>query len=454
MEYAISAAIVVIFVLIYLLTKNRVRPLIYEIVPDDLFDIYAKSLITLPDGKNTLNAAAYARHIKWVMLKISRKKYDGFADDIVREKEFINEISKMKFNEALPSVNGVPRALILARAALGSMGGEFSEERVAKIMSMQNAAHTITYEEIAAMKNVFCFAVLTDLSRLLESYNTLIKIRKIAARYVGRPIKLPKRYIKLSKSALFLSICADVADYRADEYGTTLSNALDALRNKLTTVKSSYRSIVAYDFSRYYIPLEIYTKYEVFADADVGSKSGFLSLAGRLSDRENVDEFIFAVRVDKYMHSASSGHMDVKKLSIFNRRVRVISQKEDISMLAAALGSRYFMQLFFKDNSNKKIGSISKNNDFENSFEPIYRYHTVNFGISTKGGRLRLSPHLPPQVVSADVVFSSGNTLNNLRIERGKERALFLGDTRLEGTDEIRLGRKPLSVRMTVPYEQ
>ncbi len=449
-----SVAVVAIFALIYLLTGRAVKPLGYTYVPDEEFENFAKRAVgAIPDKKTALGAGGYTRLIGWTLLKAERKKYDGLATFIVKNKIFLKELCKRKYDCLLPAAGGEARAVTLAKAALNSAGGKFVEERVAKIFEVQNALHTLTFCEIMAMKDAFMYAILENVARLASSVNALLHAYDIAQRYVKSLNRLPKRYAKLSGSPLFLSICARIADYRSDEYGAVLQKLLCDLEEKLTTLMSSCAKIAEYDFSRYYTPLEVYAKYDVFACAGEDRKRAFLSLAAKLSDRENVDEFIYAVRVDKYMHSASAGHTLTNTVSLFGFKLGAVRHREDISMLAAALGNMFYMDLFFADTNKSRRQSISKNSVFENSFEPIYRFHTVNFGISTKGGRLKVSPHLPLEVVSADIAFWAGDALNTLRLERGENKELYLNGTKLVGTDEIRLSGRPLEIRVVIPFD-
>ena len=85
-----------------------------------------------------------------------------------------------------------------------------------------------------------------------------------------------------------------------------------------------------------------------FPNATENQKSAFLSVASALSDNENLDEFMYAIRVEKYMQSASAGHSKVKKVDLFDKELCIISHKKDIAMLAAALNSEFFMRDYAK----------------------------------------------------------------------------------------------------------
>ena len=175
-----------------------------------------------------------------------------------------------------------------------------------------------------------------------------------------------------------------------------------------------------------------------------------MGVASALSDNENLDEFMYAIRVEKYMQSASAGHSKVKKVDLFDKELCIISHKKDIAMLAAALNSDFFMRVFFSDKKNKSNKSISKIIDFENSFEPIYKFENLNFGISTTNEVLRICPHLPKNILKAAVVFENAGTTHTMHIMRGDDTKIYLGNTKVEGTKFIRLAKKPLDVTVIV----
>ena len=126
MEYALSVAVVAIFALIYLFTGRAVKPLGYTYVSEEDFENFAKRAvgdIPIPDKKAALGAGGYTRLIGWTLLKAERKKYDGLADFFVKNKIFLKELCKRKFDCLLPYAGGEARAVTLAKAALNSAGG-------------------------------------------------------------------------------------------------------------------------------------------------------------------------------------------------------------------------------------------------------------------------------------------------------------------------------------------
>ena len=236
-------------------------------------------------------------------------------------------------------------------------------------------------------------------------------------------------------------------------FGKLHSDVTTAICMQIKALLNTAKEICEYDFSRMYTPLEILDKFEVFAAAQPAVKQNFLMLVQEASDKENLDEFMYVIRLEKYMQSASAGHIALSRINLFSRTFCFIRQKRDMTMLASALSSSHFMNLYFAPNRVKRGGngkSISKMLEYENTFEPLFKFHTINFGISTSGGKLRLSPMLPRQIESADIVFSAYGVKNSLHISRGEEKELYLGSTKLSGVDQIRLGDKPLDITLKI----
>ena len=65
-----------------------------------------------------------------------------------------------------------------------------------------------------------------------------------------------------------------------------------------------------------------------------------------------------------------------------------------------------------------------------------------------------MSPHLPNEIVSADIVFEKFDTKNTLKILKGDEDALYLGNTKLSGTTQIKLSNKPLDITVIVAKDK
>jgi len=459
MEYGVSAAIVAIFVIIYFFTRPKVRPLYYDFYDELYFTTAAEEYIKalpLPKEGSKNESKKYASSIKSVMRKLKMRRYGDFFAKFFEFEDEIKSLLKTDFTklDELPSVNGEPRAACIARFCLAHSDYVFDESRVKCTIDAQNKLRTLSFCEIEAMRLAFTYVLIEKLCYVYKQLDTLARVHSLAAKYVYNPVLLSGKYKKLTKSRLFLSICAINAGYRMDYFGKLHADVIDSFVLLIKSILATVKHISEYDFSRFYTPLEILDKFEVFSEAPSSTKNAFLNLVREASDKENLDEFMYVIRLEKYMRSASAGHMNVNKLNLMSRSFFVINQKRDITMLAAALSSRHFMNLYFTPNIRKRRGkSIAKMVEYENTYEPIYKFYTVNFGISTSGGKLRISPNLPRQIESADVVFSAYGVENSLHIRRGEEKELFLGATKISGVEQIRLGDKPLDITVKIPDE-
>lgn len=459
MEYAISIGIVAIFFCLFMFTRPKVSARYFDVFDDAEYEKQSEIMVrslTLPKEGGKTEAKKYSGKIKLVMLKIKRKKYSGFFDKFTAREDDIKNFLKEDFSslDELPSAGGEPRAVKLARFCLAHSGYNFDESRVKTLLEAHNRHKTLSFSEITEMRSAFIYVMLERLCYLYLQLDTLAKIYDLSAKYVYNPILLNEKYKKLTKSKLFLSICALCAGYKMEYFANVHSEVTDRMNDEISAIFETVETIRAYDFSRYYTPLEILDKFEVFALAPIATKRNFLALIKEESDRENIDEFLYTVRLEKYMQSASAGHISVKRANILSYVICVVNHKRDITMLATALGSKHFMNLYFEEKLKPKriFGkSITKMLEYENTFEPIYKFHTVNFGISTAGGKLRVMPSLPRQIDRADVIFDVNGVKNTLHIERGEQKEMYLGDTLISGVEQIKLGDSPVDVTLKIP---
>lgn len=459
MEYAISITVAAVFIAVYLLTRPKIRAEYFDVYDDLEYGLASKEYVrslSLPKESGKTDVKKYVSRIKLITFKIKSKKYGDFFDCFNIFKEDVAQLLKTDLSEleALPSIDNEARAVKLARFCLAHSNYKFDDGRVRTIIEEQNKRKTLSFSEIMSMQSAFLYVYIEKLCYIYLQLETLAKIYDLSAKYVYNPILLDEKYKKLTKSRLFLSICARYAGYKNDYFADIYKCVLDNFCNEIKDILSDVKRVQEYDFSRYYTPLEILDKFEIFSNSPPSVKNNFLKLIKEQSDKENLDEFLYTMRLEKYMKSASAGHIRVKKANLFSHTLCFINHKRDITMLATALGSRHFMNLYFAPNNNskRKLGkSISKMLEFENTFEPIYKFRTINFGISTVGGKLRVSPALPRQIDRADVVFDVNGVKNNLHIERGEEKQMFLGDTLITGVEQIKLGDKPLDITVKVP---
>lgn len=456
MAYALTSFVVLLFLTLYFILKKQPREEYIPTLKEDEYLAKCKEFayaVQSPKEGGQTNDKHYKMRIKLLIRKLKNKKYKGIFAAFCEDKNFVDAINKVDFSPLcdLASVDGVPRVVLLAKLCLASTDYIFTQDRFKTLAKEQNRVKTLTFFEINAMKEAFLYVILEKLYFIFENLNTLARVLKLAKKYVkdSRFVAGDKKYKQYSKSKLFLELCMIESNYSHSEK-STLEGIIDEIYATYSRLLGSVQSVLCFDFSSFYSPLEIYDKFDCFQNATEKQKFEFLALASRLSDEENLDEFMYAIRVEKYMHSASAGHSKVKKVSFFGKTFCVISHKRDIAMLAAGLRSDFFMRVFFSGNNTATNKSISKIVDFENSFEPIYKFENLNFGISTVGDVLQISPHLPKNVVEANVVFENKGINHNLRLKRGDDTRVYLGQTRIEGTKYIRLANKPLDITVYV----
>ena len=458
MVYAITIVTVAVFFVVYLLTREKPRDKHAKILGEKDYNSACKEFVRhmpLPKECGSVNDKFYKRHIKFALFTLKNKKYKGIFDDFLENKELLQPLLKAEYSclADLASVESEPRCVKIARFCLESSDYIFIADRVKTIFDEQNKFRTITFGEILHMKEAFLYTLLEKAYFVFNDLKTLTKVMKIAKKYVNDDGNLlfDKKYKSYAKSKLFLSLCAISAGYSGESHKKSFVDTVDDIYAKYVRLLDSLQSVLYYDFSVHYSPLEIFDKFDSFANATETQKINFLTLFSKLSDKENLDEFMYAIRVEKYMTTSSAGHAKVWRDSLFDRKYCVISQRQNLSMLASALRSDIFMKIYFDNVKEvKKQNSISKIIDFENTFEPIYKFSTINFGLSVQNDVLRLSPHLPFNVVSADVEFKSKDTTHRVKILKGEEEKIYLGNTQIKGTRLIKLADKPLDITVIV----
>lgn len=465
MEYAISVATVLIFFVVFLINRPKIREEYFKILDEDAFKNDADEFVRnmpLPTQSNSLRDKVYISSIKRGLRLLKKKKYSplflGFELDELQIKAFTD--ANFQSLQSQPSINSEPRNVALARFCLAHSDYLFCDDRVKTILELQNTVRTLSISEIMSMRDAFYYALIEKLAILSEEIRILTKLYNLAKKYVDNKAskRIIAKYPEILKSRLFLSMCAVIAGYNEQTYVHAKQSLLYRLAADYSKVANAWSSISVYDFSRFYTPLEIYDKFDAFSNATEVCKQNFFKLVKELSDKENIDEFMLAIRVEKYINSASSGHIKIKRVNIFDRQFNVVFQKNDISMLAEALSSKLLMNLCFNKGTlpfaPKNSKSTIKNPKINNTFEPIYKFQTVNFGINCAQGLVRLSPHLPRNIKEADVVFEANGMCNRLHIMRSEEKELWLGNTQLKGIEEVKLSDRPLDITLKIPYEK
>lgn len=457
MIYAITASVLIVFAVAYLLTRKKEREIATKLIPDEDFarkaDEFVRSL-PLPTECSVQKGKKYLKGISYRRFILKGKKYKGIFDDFL-DANPVDMLKKVDFEKlnALCGIQNTQRVVLLARFCLASNGYVFDEDRVKTLVECHNKFRTLGFAEIMSMKQAFLYAILEKLYFVYDALYTVAKVMRLAKKYVKDTglSATDKKFERYSKSRLFLNLCAVTANYSTSSDFHDLSDTIDGLYSALANASASMTAVLDYDFTRLYSPLEILDKFSSFSTANECCKINFLSLLAKLSDKENLDEFMFAIRLEKCVETSGAGHTKVKSFSAFGRFFACFDQKEDASVLCSALRSDILMKLYFGNpKSAKKTDSISKIIDFENTFEPIYKFSPLNFGISTTNGVLRVLPALPKGVDCADVTFRHDGVVYRLHVLRGDKEEMYIGDTRIEGTTYIKLPKSPADFTVVV----
>ncbi len=460
MAYVLTILIIAIFFIVFLLTKRGEREVFCPYFDKKTFNIECDRMLKsfdLPSKSSTNNSARHIRFIKLMGYVLKMKRFKGAFDCFLDDKQILAKLFKIDYSclDNLPAIKQdeimSPRMVEVARLILCHNCYKFDENRLLFAINLQNRTKTLTFDEIMSAKECFCYVLLEKLYYLYKQLFTIIRVYRLAKTYANNQnIAVFDKKIKYyAKSPLFLSLCAIEKGYCDSEIIAPLKYTIDNIAQEYNQILNTFDSVLAYDFSPLYSPLEIYTKFDTFCNANENAKSNFLKCASSLSDIENVDEFLFAIRVEKLMSTASNIHANIKRVRCVFGGVYLHYHKKDISMLSYALSSQYFMNLFF-NYSNKKSKSITKIIDFENTFEPIYKFKSINFGISTVDGYLKINPRLPSNIHSASIIFEHNGVNNSINIQKGEDFQLYLSGTKLSGASQIKLSNKPLNISVIV----
>lgn len=457
MVYAITGAVTLFFLIIYFLTRQKPREVYSKSMNEEEFIKAAKLFarkINIPIECGNLNDKQIKRKIKYLSFILNRKKYKNIFDDFCQKPNILKSVLKVDFSELanLPFSTDKPRAVELAKFMLANSKYIFTQDRFSVIANEFNRIHTLAYAEVSHMKEAFLYVLLEKISFIFLNLQAIAKTMNVAKKYAedNGNIFFDKRYKSFSTSKLFLDLCAIESGYKQSIDAISLKETLDNLYLEYSRVLYSMECVVNFDFSKYYTPLEILDKYSSFSMASPTQKDNFLKLFATLSDKENIDEFMYAIRLDKYMQTSSSKNTRVNRVISKSFSICILKRNNDMSLLQAALSSDFLMRVFFGKKRGIKSNSILKIADFENTFEPVYKFENLNFGISTSNDILQINPHLPRQILRADVEFKNKDTTHQIHIIRSYKSGMFIGSTEIKGTHYIKLSDKPLDITVEI----
>ena len=455
MEYAVSAAVAVLTVIAFMLVRPRVRTRFVRRLDGEEFaraaDEFAKSLPLPEKGGDGVSSRPLVK-----LVRTAAKPADGEAgkllgrlrDVFAEHEEEIKALKKRDFVplDALPSVNGEARVIGIAEFVLTSSAMLFSEERLREAVDAVNSRHTLSYEEVEKLPLALEFVVLRRLALLAYALKTMKSAADAGERVAARPRS--RRAARLSEkfgSSVFFALAA------ASELGFSASKlkarAGDLLDESVFYAENCFLSLSvlrAVNFAQFYKPLEILTKYDIYKNADEKSKIAFNQCLSEVGERENLDEYAAALRLDRYI---SAGILPPLALSSFKAAGNLVMFgriRLDTATLARALSSEEAMSLLF--GGRKKGGSTLEKSKMYTNIPPKTEYFGVNFGISEKDGELSLAPSFPPCARRAEVEIEHGGVVHKIIFSRDTGQKLTVNSTALYGVPRIKLGGIPLTV--------
>lgn len=461
MEYAVAAGVTIFFVFLYLLTRKKPRESAEEVCDEETFakraEEFASGLPAPQNGGKSISVKPFAKQIFKAMRVLdsedSEKQFATFARTLKEKRKEIEEICAVDyaFSADLPSVGSVPRIYAVAKTVLSHSHYIFCADRCDTVFDAVNRRRTLTFAETDFARSAF-YAVLTEkLGFLCADMCTLVKIRKHAKRIAAHPSlhKNSLLFKRLKNSAVFSRFCAAELYYETEKFDETFYGITDGLISCLNNVLDSFDNVRAFDFSSYYTPLEILSKFQVFVNADCECKRKFLDTVSKLSEKENLDETAYALRLAEYAERDRVPPTDTLRLSTYGKRAVIAVFREDMLLAARALTSETMMQMLFGASQKRK--SIIKKTKIKNSFVPKIKQCAANFGISVNNDRLRINPRFPAEVVRAGVELSHKGVRHTVTIEAGEE-CLIVNGTVMKGVPEVRLGDEPLEIKVCVPF--
>lgn len=459
MEYAIAGGVTALFILIYLLTRQKDRETFTEAYDEEKFaaeiKAFAENMPAPSDGGKGVPTVSMKRNIRRAVRRINpdddEESFRRFAAAMKDKAQDIKEMTEKDYTamQELPSIDGTPRVYLIADKIMSHSRYILCADRVETALTAINSARTLTFRETEALENAFYLVLYRKLSFLCARMCAVVKIRKKALKLAKHPERHKKSadFKMLKGNAVFSKFCAAELDYDTEKFDELYEKIIDDIMFYLGNVFDSMDNLRLMDFTEYYEPLKILAAYEVFAAADAECKREFLTALSELSAKENVDETAYAVRLANYGEASKIPPVRARRINFLSRRGVTAVFGANLLTLARALTSDTVMNMLFGKKSGK---SIIKTVKIKNSYMPKIKNCTAEFGISVENGNLRISPRLSSDIVGAHVTLRHVGVLHSVTIERGDEE-LIVNGTRMRGVPAIALNEIPLNIVVKIP---
>lgn len=464
MEYAIAGGVTALFILLYLVTRPKEREKFVSALNEEEFAARAKrcaeTLAAPTDGGDAPKTAPFKKQI---LRAISRSEHAHGDGELTRlfmllaeRKEDLKKLAKEDFSalQDMPQSDGTPRGVTAAALTLECSRFIFCAERAETVLTAFNAARTLTFSETENMRLAFKYVLFRKLAFLCERLMLTEKIRRTALRVAAHPVlyKLLPR-VRRTKSVIFARFCAGEMGYDIAVFEKRYLAVTDGLAEMLGNVIDSLDNVEIFDFSAYYEPCGILSRYDAYLSASPEARSELCKKLGELSDAENLDEYAYAVRLENFGDYGRLPPLNVKRLAVGKGSLIAAYVKGDLLMPARAISSGVMMQMLFGEgNGDKKSKSIIKNVKIKSSYLPKTGTPSLNFGIVVRGDKVFLSDTPPREIPSVQCTLLHSGTEHTVRIVRGgDEPTVTVNGTLMKGVPAVTLGDSPLDIIFTLP---
>lgn len=460
MEYLVAVILTLSFFIFYVATKRKPREPFTTLLSDD--DYIKKCNVTAvnfgapkENGKCTYDAKPFYKAIKKaekLTLKSKIKEIREFQPYF----SALKKTAKRDFEKLadLPCKEDKTRVEIIARTALENSEYMLIEGKIASVFDAFNKISTVTFPEIEEMKNAFRYVYLEKAGYIASRLLTFEKIRKISLKISKNPKRYEnsKLYARMKDNNVFLY-------YSALERGEKIPSAeavyFDVLRSSekiLSNIADGINLLDAFSFYRFYRPLEILYRYDLFVEAEESAKKGFLLDLSEQSTKINIDEYCFALVIDNYLKRAVPPAMSAKKINLGFGTIFAFYRKKDLMTLLGALTSRDVMSLYY-DEPLKRDASILKNVKFKNTLVPFTQEKTLKFGISIGNDKFTLTPSIPSEFEKVELDFTYKNVPHHVTILPSSAKSLSINGTFMKGVPAVKLGNIPLAIELKTPFQ-
>lgn len=475
MEYGIAIGIILLFFIMYICTRPKMREHHFKTFKEEEYNQksveFLKNMALPKEGCAVLPSKKYCKLIKKTLKLPEKKKKTNiifeFEPEIKSNKKEIEQALKIDFAplSSLPCVDKEPRIVKIARFSLAHTKYIFTDDKVSYILDEQNKIKTLTINEVLNLRLAFEFVLIEKLAFLSQNIKMLLKLEKLAEKFAKSSDTFDNTpiYNSIKENKLFLEMCAEHKDYETRTFFESYLQTIQDAKFYLGNVFLSFESINLYEFNKFYSPSKILCTFDNFNKASNDCKTNFMKTLSNFASKENLDEYKFVERLEGYAKTANKIFKDInrpsfvaksKKIILGNRLYVFSKPKLDDKMLATALWSKEYMNIYFSENPKKNAKSVIKNNIIDNTFMPYYENNTINLGIAVKNNLLTVTPHLPESVSSVAINFKHNNTSHHLIINNSTEEKIKLGGTVLHGVTSVLLKDIPLEIEIDKNFKE